>query len=349
MSALAGNETEVGTASQLMKAAAIVGPRQGAIENMPRPQISGDQALVNIVIAPLCTEFKQFQTGGRRVAPGHEAAGEVVDVTHRGRVRVGDRVVVMPGGSCGQCSCCNSGEYIFCDNLKFGQGTLAQYIAQSDRLLLPIPDDLSYEHASMACCGLGPSFGAMERLAVDRFDTLLLTGLGPVGLGAVINAKYRGARVFAVESHPYRVALARDLGADVVLDPLDPEVLQQILSLTGGKGVDKAIELSGANAAQRLCIDATRRRGAVAFVAESTNDLNIRVSPDMIRKGLKMLGSWHFSISDAAKIMRVIRDSASQLDKLITHTFPLSQIQDAWELQSTGACGKVLVRPREVA
>ncbi|HMN60123.1 MAG TPA: hypothetical protein PJ988_07150, partial [Anaerolinea sp.] len=100
-----------------------------------------------------------------------------------------------------------------------GTAAYAQYLIKPDWLLLPIPEDISTEHAAMACCGLGPTFGAMQRLAVEAFDTLLICGLGPVGLGGVINAVRRGARVIGVESNPYRAQLALQLGAEIVLDP----------------------------------------------------------------------------------------------------------------------------------
>jgi L-iditol 2-dehydrogenase len=328
-----------------MKAAAITGPKVAGTELVTRPEIADDFALIKIEVAPLCTEYKAFQAGRPMIAPGHEAAGEVVDIGRSGRVKRGDRVVVMPGISCGQCACCRGGEHIFCDHLRMGHGTIAQYTTQRDWLLLPIPDNMSYEHASMACCGLGPSFGAMERLQLDRYDTVLMTGMGPVGLGAVINARHRGARIIAVENHPYRAALAAELGADHVLDPSDPDILALVRDLTGGRGVDKAIEFSGALAAQRLCIDAARRRGALAFVAECQEDLKVKISPDLIRKGLTMLGSWHYSLKDAPKLMGVIEECTSSIDRFITHTYPLDRIQDAWTLQSTGACGKVLIRP----
>ena len=88
----------------------------------------------------------------------------------------------------------------------------------------------------MACCGLGASFGALDRLAVTGDDTLLITGLGPVGLGGVINARFRGARVIGVEANPLRADLARTLGADLVVDPTDPDAVEQVRAATGAAG-----------------------------------------------------------------------------------------------------------------
>jgi L-iditol 2-dehydrogenase len=225
---------------------------------------------------------------------------------------------------------------------------MAQYLLKPDWLLVPIPDGMSYEHASMACCGLGPTFGAMETLGVDAFDTVLITGLGPVGLGGVINARYRGARVIGVDGNQWRAQRALELGAEAVIDPSDADSLAQILALTSnGRGVDKAVDCSGVVAAHRLCIDATRRRGAVAFVGESYTDTPVKISPDTIRKGLTLIGSWHYNLKDTPKIMRIIAESGPALDKLISHTFPMTQVQLAWELQASGQCAKVLLKPWE--
>lgn len=206
---------------------------------------------------------------------------------------------------------------------------------------MPIPDDISTAHGAMACCGLGPTFGAMQAMQVDAFDTVLITGMGPVGLGGVINGVYRGARVIAVESHPYRVALAKSLGATAVIHPQE-DALCQVLSLTDGVGVDKAIDCSGHAAAQRLLIDGTRRKGQVTFVGEA-NDLTLHISNDLIRKGLTLRGQWHYNLGDTPRLMQVIRQSRELLDAFITHTFPMSQTQAAFELQLTGECGKVLL------
>ena len=339
-----------------MKKAVIIGERQGGIVEVPTPKSVENWGLVKVHSTPMCTEYKGFLAGKPSEFLGHEAAGEVVEVAQRGRVKVGDRVVVMPTYPCGKCALCLAGDYIYCQNgpdfVEFtggqeGRATMAQYLLKHDWLLVPIPDDISYDHASMLCCGLGPTFGAFDAMKVDAFDTVLIAGLGPVGLGGVINARYRGARVIGVDSNPWRAQRALDLGAEIVINPNDPDALEQIMSLTGGLGIDKAVDCSGVVAAHRLCIDAARRRGMVAFVGESGADTPLRISPDMIRKGLTLVGSWHYNLKDTPKLMRVVRDTRASLDQLISHTFPLSQIQQAWETQVSGNCAKVILKPWE--
>src|ERR1700681_3293080 len=104
----------------------------------------------------------------------------------------------------------------------------------------------------MAIDGIGASFGAYQAINIDAHDTVLITGAGPVGLGAIVNARFRGTRVLAVEALPWRAERARELGAERVIDARDSEALQQIRSLTAGKGVDCALDCSGAVQAERL-------------------------------------------------------------------------------------------------
>lgn len=331
-----------------MKVASITGPSQARVIELPVPKAGADDAIVAVGVAPMCTEYQAFQRGDLTHSLGHEAVGTVVEAGPDRLVAAGDRVIAMPLLGCGTCDLCRSGWYIYCErvgNLEPGEkspGTMAEYISKPPHLLVPIPDDISDHHASMACCGLGASFGAFERLQVSALDTVLVTGLGPVGLGAVVNAVHRGARVVAVESNSYRAQLAVELGAVAVLDPAD-DVMEGLRDLTEGRLADVAIECSGAVPAHRTAIRGVRRLGSVAFVGNSYRETPIVVSDDLLHRGVTLLGSWHYNLGSASRLLRQIRDIPAQLDRLITHTFPLDAVQQAWETQVAGDCGKVLL------
>ncbi|MBM3262500.1 MAG: zinc-binding dehydrogenase [candidate division Zixibacteria bacterium] len=336
-----------------MKVATIFGERKGGLVDKPVPKACEQFVVVKLHAVPMCTEYKTYRAGHVTDALGHEAAGEVVEVAQSSRVKMGDRVVVMSGDPCGRCMLCLQGDYIHCQHFidlaertgnANGGATYAQYLVRQDWQLVPIPGDVSYIHAGMACCGLGPTFNAMKQMEVGAFDTVLITGMGPVGLGGVINATFRGARVIVAEMHAYRAALALALGAETVIDPSDPDALSRIMDLTDGRGADKAVDCSGSAAAQRFMIDALRRKGQASFVGEA-GDLTIRVSADLIRKGIVLRGVWHYNLADTPVMMRLIRDSHAKMDRFITHTFPMSRVQDAWELQLTGNCGKIVLEP----
>lgn len=335
-----------------MKKVILTGNQQVRLVDVPEPQPKADWAVVKVHAAPMCTEYKAWMNGSQAEYLGHEAAGEVVAVAQPGRVRVGDRVVVMPQYPCGKCHLCVAGDYIHCEHTinvrdftgnPEGSATYAQYLIKPDWILPAIPDDVSYERASLACCALGPSFGAFHKMSVGAFDTVLVTGLGPVGLGAVVNARYRGARVIAVESQPWRANRAAEMGA-IVLNPMDTDTHQRIMELTGGIGVSCSIDCSGNVHAHRLCVDVTRRKGQFAFVGECSDDFAIKPSNDMIRKGLTIFGAWHYNLALYPLIMQVIKHSPL-LDLLVSHVMPMSDVERAFELQKRGEAAKIILKP----
>jgi len=338
----------------MMKEAVILGKRKAGLVDVPIPQPKADWALVKLHAAPMCNEYHMFEAGVSSRALGHESAGEVVEVAQPCGVEVGDRVVVMRTGPCGRCQYCRDGDFIHCQNqINYAEftgsrrpGKWAQYSLGTAWLLPKIPDGVSYEHASMAWCGLGPTFGAFQSVGLTTYDTVLITGAGPVGLGGIVNARFRGARVIVVERIPWRVNRAKEMGVAAVLDPCEEGILEHIKDLTGGRGVDVALDSSGNVQAEHLCIDATRIKGKVAFVGQCRDDLVIHVSPDMINKGLTITGQWHYSLNDFPKIMKVIQESPL-LDLLISHVMPMSRIQEALELSASHQCGKIILKPWE--
>ncbi len=336
-----------------MKKAAILGEWSAGLVDAPDPMPHEDWALVKVHAAPMCAEYKSFVAGHRSEYLGHEAAGEVVAVAQPGRVKIGDRVVVMPQYPCGVCALCTAGDYIYCEHgIDFaaftgspeGSATMAQYLLKPSWLLPPIPDGVSYEHASLACCALGPSFHAFQSMNLSAYDTVLITGCGPVGFGAIVNARFRGARVILAEFAPWRVARAKQMGVETIIDPRAEDAVAQIKALTQGVGVDCALDCSGTVPAQRLCLEATRRRGQVALIGECSHDLAIKVSPDMIRTGITVRGCWHYNLSDFPKIMTVIQNSPL-IDHLISHILPMSGIQTAFELAAAQETAKVILKP----
>lgn len=336
-----------------MKTVIIKSDKHVELADVPTPHAFENFVLVRIHSAPMCTEYRSFDKGAECINPGHEATGQVVETFPGSRINKGERVIVMPQFPCGQCEFCLSGNYIHCENLvdplksistEYGTGTFAEYILKPDWLLIPIPDDITYDEASMACCGLGPALGAGKAMNINKNDTVLVTGLGPVGLGAVIYCTSQGARVIGISRNSYRRSLATDLGAEITFDPSASDVPEKILKLTNGKGVDMGIECTGENIHQQLAFTTVKRKGQIAFIGESSS-FTFNVSRDLLRKGLTLHGIWHWNLNHADEMIALIRNSKEKIHKLITHTFPLEKVEDAFRLQLSGQCGKVILRP----
>jgi len=324
-----------------------IGKRQASLVDAPDPHAEEDWVVIKIHAAPLCTEYKIFISDHEAESIGHEATGEVVEIDRPGPLKVGDRVLVSPQTGCGVCYLCIQGDYIHCQSAKKGsRGTLAQYIAKPAWICPTLPEDIDYIHGSLAGCALGPGFNAAKRMNVGAFDTYMITGAGPVGLGALTVGKFLNAKVVIVETVPFRQEKARELGADYVLDPNDPDILKQIRDITSGKGVDKALDCSGSEKAERLCIDAVKLRGELAFVGENSGTIPISPSNDFIRKGITLHGVWHWNLHDFSEMMDLIRRSPNA-DKLISHIFPMSHAQEALELCAEHKTAKVILKPWE--
>ena len=333
-----------------MKAAAITSPGRVEVLDQPRPAASRDLVVIKILIAPMCTEFKQRKTGPEQLTVGHEATGVVVDAGSSTRVAVGDRVVVMPHYGCGFCTLCTSGDHMHCVHQRdvlaetgqsYGTASYSQYVLKPDWLLAPIPDDISLKHAALACCGLGPSFAALQRMNVNALDTLLVSGCGPVGLGAVVQGAVRHARVFAIETHPYRTELAYRLGAERVFDPRTEDVAALVYEATGGTGADAGVETSGAPTAARTLALSARRRGSVSFI--SWNDIEL---PALVPLGLSIYGIWHWNhLTMAPKMWETVRQAGDLLDTMVTHVMPLDEVSAAMDIQDRGECGKIFLLP----
>ena len=184
-------------------------------------------------------------------------------------------------------------------------------------------------------------------MGVDAFDTVLITGLGPVGLGGVVNARFRGARAIGVDSVEWRAEKAKALGAEAVVDPSSADPRGEIVELTGGLGVDKSLDCAGVAAAERLCLDATRTLGQVAYVGECYGEqLAITVSPDLLRTGITVHGSWHYNMSLYPKVLQVATGSPAAGD-LISHRIPLAEVQRAFEVSAGPEHAKILLKPWE--
>lgn len=341
-----------GQARSAVRTCTLAAGGEVEIVERPEPHAAGNIVKVQIEITPMCTEFRDRRAGARNDVLGHEAAGIVVDSADSPLVRAGDRVTVMPGNACGACRVCVMGEHIYCRHSRdvlaetgsaYGTATYAEYLIKPDWLLLPVPADISLRHAALACCALGPGLNAVRRLRLTECDTVLVSGCGPVGLGAIVQSVALGARVIAVEPNEYRARLALRLGAGSRVYPGDPGFIRIIRELTDGCGASCAIETSGTLLAPSLLLSALRPLGRMALLAW---DAHVQLPP-LVPHGVAIYACWHWNHNrDSAGMWSVIRESGTALDAMITHEFELENASEAMDLQDTGRCGKVLLYPR---
>lgn len=323
----------------------MTGNRRAWIEDAPDPTPEGEWVVVKATAVPICgSDMHGYYAEGAHTG-GHEAVGEVVAIDAARHLRVGDRVLVHPASGCGQCWLCRRGDYIHCRAMPAGSGPhFAQYIRKQEWLCLKLPDDVEDGLASLMGCGLSPAYQALTRLGVNAFSTVLITGLGPVGLGAVALARFLGSEVWAVDGVAWRRRRAELIGANATLDPAHEDVLEFVRERTGGEGVPAAIDASGNPEAERLCIDALRPLGKVAFIGENQGDIAYSPSRDGIRRGIEIIAAWHQNLNSFPDLITFLRRFPSARD-LISHRFAFAEVDDAFRVFASREAAKVVLDP----
>lgn len=330
---------------ETMHAIAIGGGRAWLVDQ-PTPKPHGNEVVVKLGACLICgSNMPSFARADPSINCGHEGAGEVVAVDHSHLLKVGDRVALAPLNACGRCQYCRQGEMILCKNRPPVVGCFSQFTRVADVMCTKLPDEISFAHGALLGCGLGPAYGAMKKLAVNAYDTLVITGLGPVGLGAVALATFLNARVIALDPEPYRQNIARSLGCHTTIDPTSPDAKAQIYKAVGEHGLLKAVECSGNPQAQRMLIDLASPTARLAFIGENHSPLPVYPSEDMIRKHLTITGVWHMNVLDAPDLVTFLLRCPEKADLLLTHRFGFDQVQQAFEIFGSRQTAKVVLTP----
>ncbi|MCB0114310.1 MAG: zinc-binding dehydrogenase [Caldilineaceae bacterium] len=288
--------------------------------------------------------------GYQGVIAGHEPSGQIVAVgPGLKRFKTGDRVIIYHISGCGVCYDCRRGYMISCTSehrAAYGwqrHGGMAPYILADEKDLVLLPDQLSYLDGAQVACGFGTVYEGLERIGINGNDAVLVMGLGPVGLAALMLAKAMGAqKLIGVDLVDERLQLAQDLGlVDHVLKA-GPDNVDQIRALTGGHGVERAVDASGNDKARHTAIQATRKWGKIVFIGEG-GTVNFQPSPDIIHDQKTIYGSWVTSIWKMEELVERLVRWGIHPEDLVTHRFSLEHADEAYRLMADGRCGKVAV------
>lgn len=234
---------------------------------------------------------------------------------------------------------------------KSGGFGFSRYRIAPEHMIQIIPDELDYRYAAAANCSCGCTFTGVEELGVKAGDVVLVAGIGFIGFGAIINAKFRGATVVALGRNQARMALAKKIGADYVINPDDDDWLEQIHQLTGDrKGVDYAAECSGHSYYQGKCIAAVRRYGGVFFfghVPGSHRKLEVHVLDEIMNRHVHLTGGHDVRFIDRPDLLRMLlnKDVQRRIDLMVTHEFNMSSAEEAFETALSKKAGKIFLYP----
>jgi 2-desacetyl-2-hydroxyethyl bacteriochlorophyllide A dehydrogenase len=342
----------------MMKAAILHGPRDIRIELVDTPSVRDDEVLVKVMACGICgTDVHAFKKGGgdklqERLILGHEFSGEVARVGSAVQgLKTGDSVVGIGYRNCGSCYRCRQGQAEQCPQpLVPGEGldgAFAEYVVVprpiAGKTFFQIPEGLGWEEAA-TIEPLAVACYAVTRARIQEKETVAILGAGMIGQCIAQVCRAMGARTIVSEPSPTRLALAEKLGAGVVLNPRDIDLIAAISTATSGEMAGTVFECSGSPIAFRQAVEIARPFGRIVQVGIFENSLEISAelaSTMFAFKNLTLRGSggqrWDMA-------MEFTRSGRVRTGDLITHRFPLDRIKEGFEAQlDTGSSVKVVI------
>lgn len=339
-----------------MKALVYHGPGRKAWEERPRPSVKAPtDAIVKVLGTTICgTDLHILKgdvpavTDGRIL--GHEAVG-IVDEVGAGvsGFRAGDRVLVSCITSCGKCEACKRGMYSHCADGGWilghlVDGTQAEYvrIPHADNSLHRLPPGVDEDALVMLSDILPTGFevGVLKG-AVKPGDTVAIVGAGPIGLATLLTARfYSPAELIMVDLDDNRLATARELGATKTVNSGDGRAVERIMALTGGEGVDVAVEAVGVPATFDVCQDVVAAGGHVANVGVHGKSVALKLEKLWIHNVTITTGL--VDTNTTPMLLKTVVAGRLAPKQLITHTFGLDEVMKAYDTFGNAAKEKAL-------
>ena len=344
-----------------MKAAFLTGPKKLKLRDVPEPQCPEDGLILKVVACGICgSDIRRWREGPpartNGVVPGHEAAGIVTETGEKCTLfSMGDYLAIAPDVHCNKCYYCRRELYNLCDNLQlvgitpgYPGGFAEKMVLTGDILTNGIvhrmPDGLSFKHAAVS----EPSCSVLathNKAGTKAGDTVVIIGAGPTGCLHIAVAKECGARVIVAQRSKIRRELAVHFGPDLVIDVTTEDVVERVRAFTDGLGADIVICANPVAETQKQAVEMVRKAGKVMlFGGLPKDDPMTHMDGNKIHYGeVEVIGafSYHPRIHEEA-LERLVR-GILPAEKLITHQFPLDEINEAYEAASTGKALKVLI------
>ena len=336
-----------------MKAAVFYKPGDVRVEEVEKPAPKSGEIVVRNVVALTCgTDLKMYLRGHPYVKPptimGHEFSGVIEEIGEGvSTFQVGDRVVSVNSAPCGTCIYCKLGRFNLCEKLDeyiigfSTNGAYAEYVKIPSRItkynVYRIPDNLEHEIAALleplSCVVRGHRI-----IYIDVGDTVAILGAGPIGLMHMMLARNSNAgKIIVIDISWDRLKFAEKLGADVLINPNETDVISRIREETNGLGVDIVIEAVGSPNVWETAIRLPRKGGKVLLFGGPPKGTSINVDTYRVHYEEVMIqGSFHFTPEDVLRAFKIIRSGRLPLKDLITSRAKIEDIVNVFERLKEG-------------
>lgn len=302
-------------------------------QEVARPDIGERDVLVRIKAAGICHSDAHYRAGVSPVASvpltlGHEVSGVVQEAGSQvTNVEAGDRVCIHYLVTCGECYYCSTGNEQFCSSGamigKHRDGGYAEFISVPARGAFPLPEEISFEEGAVLMCASATSFHALRKGHVRQGESVAVFGVGGLGVTAVQLARVFGALdVYAVDVDEQKLQVAEGFGA-IPVNARTADPVEGLLRLTGGKGVDVALELVGLPVTVQQAVRSLAVFGRAVLVGISDQSVSIAPYDDLLMKEAQVIGSSDHLAQELPTLIELARRRALDLSAVITRTVPL--------------------------
>jgi propanol-preferring alcohol dehydrogenase len=330
-----------------MKAVFFKGKDNVIVLDVQKPRISKpDDVLVKIRSAGLCGSDLHFlrEAQTSEYIQGHEGAGVVEEVgTNVRELKPGDRVSIYHKIGCGVCKYCGKGYYNQCPNGKglawHSHGVDSEYYLSDKKYLLKLPEELTYFDGSLIACGAGTAFSALKKMDLSGNITLLVFGLGPLGLIAGKIAKAYGTKIVGVEMNKARIEKALSSGFDFVVDSGKDGWREEIKRIEP-YGYEGVMDFTGNRNARADAVQIVEPNGKVAFIGMRDNLNTIFDIDNMIRKQITIIGSYVYPITLYEEMKIFFIKHGISFGDLTTRTYSIDEAPKAFMEFQEGLAGK---------
>jgi propanol-preferring alcohol dehydrogenase len=303
------------------------------MQEIPMPVVGERDVLIRVRAAGICHSDVHYRAGRSSVGAlpqtlGHEIAGVAEGTGSQAtRFRSGDRVCVHYQLSCGQCYYCSRGNEQFCHKGamigKHCDGGYAEYIAVPERNVMLLPPEISFEHGAAMMCSSSTSFHALRKARLQPGETVAIFGAGGLGMSAIQLARGMGALdVYAVDINPEKLKLAEIYGA-IPVNASASDPVAELRRLTGGKGVDVALELIGLPLTMRQSVLALGPFGRAVLAGVTDKPFEINGYYDLIGKEAEVIGCSDHLMQEFPLLLEYGRRGVLDLSRVVTRTIPL--------------------------
>jgi L-iditol 2-dehydrogenase len=323
----------------------------------PEPSPAPDEIKMRVGYAGICGTDIHIIKGEWPCRPpvvlGHEFCGTVVETGSLIKnFKPGDRIVASnPAQTCGDCHNCRAGNPFMCPHrVSAGymiDGAFAEYVCIRSERCHHLPDNVSLRQASLGEPLSVAVHAVMERTTVHAGDLVLVSGPGCVGILTLLVAKMEGARVIVTGTpkDSLRLACAKNMGADVVVDISKQDPLEVIRDYSGGEGADTVYECAGVAGSLDMCWEAVRRGGTLVPLGIYPGEINTDFNK-VTMKELRVIGSFGYVWTSWQRTIQLLAEGKVNAEALISHEFPLDQFDDAFRASSDGTAIKVILNPQ---